>query len=57
MSHLLYMDDLKIYAGGPDKLREAMECVEKTLNVIGMSEKVWNSSHAKGESSGWPRQP
>ena len=36
MSHLLYMDDLKIYAGGPDKLREAMECVEKTSNAIGM---------------------
>ena len=30
------MDDLKIYAGGPDKLREAMECVEKTSNAIGM---------------------
>ena len=36
MSHLLYMDDLKIYAGGPDKLREAMECVEKTSNAIGL---------------------
>ena len=36
MSHLLYMDDPKIYAGGPDKLREAMECVEKTSNAIGM---------------------
>ena len=24
MSHLLYLDNLKIYAGGPDKLREAM---------------------------------
>ena len=36
MSHLLYMDDLKIYSGGPDKLREAIECVEKTSNAIGM---------------------
>ena len=36
MSHLLYMDDLKIYAGGPDKFREAMECVEKTSNAISM---------------------
>ena len=36
MSHLLYMDDLKIYAGRPDKLREAMECVEKTSNAICM---------------------
>ena len=36
MSHLLYMDDLKIYAVRPDKLREAMECVEKTSNAIGM---------------------
>ena len=36
MSHLLYMDDLKIDAGGPDKLREAMECVEKTSNAIGL---------------------
>ena len=36
MSHLLYMNDLKIYTGGPDKLREAMECVEKTSNAIGM---------------------
>ena len=36
MSHLLYMHDLKIYAGGPDKLRESMECVEKTSNTIGM---------------------
>ena len=33
MSHLLYMDDLKIYAGGSDKL---MECVEKTSNAIGI---------------------
>ena len=36
MSHLLSMDDLKMYAGGPDKLREALECVEKTSNAIGM---------------------
>ena len=36
MSHLLYMDDLKIYAVRPDKLSEAMECVEKTSNAIGM---------------------
>ena len=36
MPHLLYMDDLKIYGGGPDKLREALECVEKTSNAIGM---------------------
>ena len=33
MSHLLYMDDLKIYAGGFDKL---MECVEKNSNAIGI---------------------
>ena len=33
MSHLMYMDDLEIYAGGPDKLREAMEYVEKTSNL------------------------
>ena len=36
MSHLLYMDDIKIYAGGPDKLREARECVETTSKAIGM---------------------
>ena len=36
MSHLLYMDDLKIYAGGPDKHMEAMDCMEKTSNAIGM---------------------
>ena len=36
MSYLLYMDDLKIYAGGLDKLTEDMECVEKTSNAIGM---------------------
>ena len=35
MSHLLYMDDLKIYVGGPDKLREAMECGEKSSNTNG----------------------
>ena len=40
MSHLLYMDDLKIYAGGPDILREAMECVEKTSNAIGFRFRV-----------------
>ena len=30
------MEDLKIYVGGPDKHRQAMECVEKTSKAIGM---------------------
>ena len=36
ISHMLHMDDLKIYAGGPDQLREAMACVEKTSKAISM---------------------
>ena len=35
ISYLLYMDDLKIYAGGPDQLREAVDCVEKISKAIG----------------------
>ena len=30
------MDDLKIYAGGPDQLKEAVACVERTSKAIGM---------------------
>ena len=49
MSHFLYMDDLKIYPGGPDKLREAMECVERTSNAIGIRFGVRNCGTAHME--------
>ena len=60
MSHLLYMDDLKIYAGGPDKLWEAMECVKKTSNAIGMRFGVRNCGTAhmqKGKVLAGPDNP
>ena len=57
MSHLLYMDDLKIYAGGPDKLREAMECVEKTSNAIGMRFGVRKCHMQKGKVLADPDNP
>ena len=60
MSRLLYMDDLKIYAGGPDIPREAMECVDKTSNAIGMRFGVGKCGTAhmpKGKVLAGPNNP
>ena len=54
---LLYMDDLKIYAGGLDKLREAMECVEKTSNAWFGVRKCGKAHMQRGKGLAVPDNP
>ena len=54
MSHFLYLHDLKRYTVKPDKLSEAMECVEKTSNAIGIRFGVrkCGTAHMQKENTG-----